>query len=307
MGKEQESNQDASKDVNIPFNVSQRSSLYDSYKQGQESSEAQPVTKEPAADAEIVDKSASEAPSVEQEPSDSPSVKEEPTLDKPVSKEKEDNVKKALHEEREKRKEANRRLRELRTQYDARLTDMQSKIDLLSKAPSESNDGFLNDPLKAEVEKLKIELHKERQQKEQDAVVKGQKELQDRIKRVSSELKQNGFPGFDLALLKVDAEISKRVTEGDLLPEEAKTSETWKQVYMETVYPEVAAEFKAVQKKETIQDKVNAKKKAGLVGSPGSNPSQDVRDPQKEPETMEEFNKKFFEQRRASSPNKSRR
>lgn len=283
--------------------LEKRASLYESYQKLQ--SDVLPVSETPAPDAEekIQESESEKDSSVKESTSDSSSVKEDQELK--VSDQEKENVKKALHEEREKRKEANRRLRELQNQYDSQIKALQSKVDQLVQTPpvADATAFTTDEQLKKEVLELRQEREREQQRKQQEEATRAQQSLQSSITKTTNELKADGFPGFNYALVKVDAAIAKRIEEGDLLPEDAKKPEVWKKVYMEDVYNDFISEFNAAKKVETVEQKVLAKQKAKLVGSPGSNPVKEEA-AKEDDQSMETFNKKYFESRRANNPNK---
>lgn len=277
-----------------------RNAIYEKYDKLQT---AIPAAKEEAVADAVLKESESESTPVSADDSGSSSVKEE--VAKKTAADKETNVTKALHEEREKRKEANRRLKELRAEYDQKIKELSEKVEQAMKPKTEEVYGGVDDELRAENLRLRKEREQELERRKQEDAVKSQQALSERISKTTKELKEDGFPGFNLALARVDAAIAKRIEEGDILPEDAAKPETWKRVYMEDVYEEVASEFKETKKKDSLEQKLIAKQKAKLVGNPGSNPVKDSVS-EEEANDMDTFNKKWMTERAAKNPNNRR-
>jgi hypothetical protein len=262
-----------------------------------------PAAKEEAVADAVLKESESESTPVSADDSGSSSVKEDKAPVKTVSEL--ENQKKALHEEREKRKEANRRLKELRAEYDQKFKDMEAKLEQAAKPKVDEIYSGVDDELRAENLRLRKEREQDLERRKQEDAVKNQQALSERISKATKELKEDGYPGFNLSLIRVDAAIAKRIEEGDILPEDAAKPETWKRVYIEDVYEEVASEFKETKKKDSLEQKLIAKQKAKLVGNPGSNPIKESSQ-EEEPNDMDTFNKKWMSERAAKNPNNRR-
>lgn len=238
--------------------------------------------------------SESEAPSVKEEQSDSSSVKEEvkggeQPEEKPVDKTEEllKNKEKALHEEREKRKKANLRLRELEAQLAEKVKALEEKLNTVV-APKEESEEIANSDPKVikrlqELEAREKQALMERQQAE---VAAQQKKLQEDISKTDKQLKEEGFPGFRYGVNRVDEELKRMFAEGEIDQEDYLDPQQWMEVYKSKVYDEVAAEFKAIQKQEIIENRLNKKKDAAKVPSTsGAKPEAKKEESANEPET----------------------
>lgn len=277
-----------------------RNAIYEKYDKLQT---AIPAAKEEAVADAVLKESESESTPVSADDSGSSSVKEDKTPAKLVSEL--ENQKKAVDDERERRKATQRRLNELKADYAQKFKDMEAKLEQLAKPKTDEVYGGADDDLRAENLRLRKEREQELERRKQEDAVKSQQALSERISKTTKELKEDGFPGFNLALTRVDAAIAKRIEEGDILPEDAAKPETWKRVYIEDVYEEVASEFKETKKKDSLEQKLIAKQKAKLVGNPGSNPVKDSVS-EEEVNDMDSFNKKWMSERAAKNPNNRR-
>jgi hypothetical protein len=230
--------------------------------------------------------SESEAPTVKEEQSDSSSVKEEikggeQKEEKPVDKTDEllKNKEKALHEEREKRKQANLRLRELQE----KLKAMEDKINSVVASKDAPDEVDSDDPKVSALTKRLQEIEERDRRAEMQ---RQQTELQEKVAKTDKALKEEGYPGFRYGINRVDEELKRMFAEGEIDEQDYLDPQQWKEVYKSKVYEEVSAEFKAIQKQETIESRLDKKKAAAQVpGNPGSKPEAKKEDSSNEPDT----------------------
>ncbi len=240
--------------------------------------------------------SESEAAPVTEQQSDSSSVKEEvkggaKPEDKPVDKTDEllKNKEKALHEEREKRKQANLKLRELQRQYDEKIKAFEEKLNAVVTPKAEAEESADADPKVSALTKRLQEIEaRDRQaemERQQAEVAEKQKKLQEEISRTDKQLKEEGFPGFRYGVNRVDEVLKQMFQEGEIDESDYLDPTQWKEVYKTKIFEEVSAEFKAIQKEETIESRINKKKAAAKVSSnSGAKPDAKKEDSETEPE-----------------------
>jgi hypothetical protein len=234
--------------------------------------------------------SESEAAPVTEQQSDSSSVKEEvkggaKPEEKAVDKTDEllKNKEKALHEEREKRKQANLKLREIERQYAEKFKALEEKLNAVVTPKDESVKDTESDPKVSALQKRLQEIEERNQQEE---IASKQKKLQEEITKTDKNLKEEGFPGFRYAVNRVDEELKRMFAEGEIDESDYLDPTQWKEVYKTKIYDELASEFKAIQKQETIENRLNNKKAAAKVSSnAGAKPETKKVDEEAEPDT----------------------
>lgn len=234
----------------------------------------------------------SEAPAVKEGQSDSSSVKEEVKGGEPkeeiVDKTTEllKNKEKALHEEREKRKQANLKLRELQErmkEFEKRLADATPKAS--SDVQSETEDSETKTD-KLRLKELEERVQKDAMQKEQEQATEKRKKLDESILQTDKALKDDGFPGFRIAINEVDKVLKQMFAEGEIEESDYLDPIQWKEVYKTKIYPEVASEFAPAQQEKTLKARMDKKKEAAKVPSAGgSKPEAKVEATEDEPDT----------------------
>ncbi len=243
--------------------------------------------------------SESESPSVIEDNSDSSSVKEEVKGGSKKSEEQVDkstellqNKEKALHEEREKRKQANLKLRELQRQYDEKLKEFESRLDeALNSKSKEFTEDTEKSPESAEVKELRRKMQAiESRQKTEELAAKQQK-INDDVAATDKKLKEAGFPGFRFGAAKVDVMLRQLIDEGEYTPEDYTNPEIWAEVYKNKgIYEEVNAEFRPIQKKETMDSKIQKKKDASKAANyPGQRPEDVAKKEEDNTDTQEDY------------------
>ena len=260
------------------FEDTARAELYNTY--NKENNPEPEVKEEPKVEEPKSEQTPVE-PEVKEEPK--PEVKEEPKVeakkDKFVPYD-------ALHAERMKRKaEADRANEESR-----RRKELELELARLKQQPEPE---FLTDAdrklYEMEVKLRAIEnieqQRMEREAKEKEEAMKN--DLKSRVDRASNELDKEGYPGLEDYIGVVHQKLRQMVADG--YEEEAIALDNptgWKKIYREEVFPEKAAKFREAFKKQTVESKVELKKQAGLVSSPGKSEPKPKSDEDKSPEEM---------------------
>ena len=91
-----------------------------------------------------------------------------------------------------------------------------------------------------------------------------QKQLEKQLKAVDSDLLNEGYPGFELAALKVYQKVEAMSIEEPF--KNWNTPDGWKKIYKEYVYPEIAPLFIKKSEEKDREDKKQKKKNAQLAG-----------------------------------------
>jgi hypothetical protein len=209
---------------------------------------------------------------------------------------------KALEEEREKRKKANLEARQLREKYDADMAALRRENEEL-KRPKQEDPLDESDPEKAELARELREIRAKReadeQQKKQEDLAKQETVYLEKINKTHSELKEAGYPGFRFAQLETRQAILKRYNEGEFVDQDLNDPAIWKQVFVEDVYETMKDEFAGAEKKELMDKKTEAKKKAAMLSNPGPAPKADTSE--KTPPTLDEMNRSYLQKRQEAS------
>lgn len=230
-------------------------------------------------------------------------VKEPKPATPPVSEEKKKEKgaealvpKQALDEERSRRKQAVLKQREL----EQRLKDIE---DRLKAAPAQKADEAEDlDPREKELRELRARDAERAKADEAAKVQQAEAERTKRTKEATEKLDSEGFPGFDLAINLIREEMIKMFNDAEIEEADFGREEMWHKVFKERVYAQhIAPRFGLAKRKKMLDDKLAAKEKAGLVGSPGSAP-EDKKEEKKEP-TIEELNAAYIKERQAAGRN----
>lgn len=231
--------------------------------------EEEDVTPEIVTDEEVVAKEATEEPVTETETSEtaepSAELKTEATpeeinvdeilksLEPKVKDEKSTTVPYgALHEEREKRKAVQRENDELRKQVEQLIADNRSFME-----------GNYTEDNKTERELNEIKQHIQRQEREKAAL-----QLEREIDHVDQTLETRGFPGFKEFGRDYILGYFNRLGDPDLI-QPLDNPQGWAKIFLEDVYPRISKVVKARDNAEIKSGKIEAKKQASLVTSPG--------------------------------------
>ncbi len=182
----------------------------------------------------------------------------------------------AMHKERERRKSLQKELEDVKEQLHTVLQDYKSLNNKILDVDLDVDDEDyvtgktvkqLRDENRALTERLNAIENEFTQTKAQTEESKLNKLITETDKSLSAE----GFVGFSsFGADLVAKEINKIANEKG--HEEAavyQTPEGWKHLYKKVVYPQLKSFFSQQNKRETFEGKINAKKDANLVGSPG--------------------------------------
>lgn len=261
-------------------------------------SEASPAAEAPKAD-EGKEKSEIGAPqseSVESEGKQSSVDDKKQNNEKPKG-----NLEKALQEEREKRKKATLEARQAREEAETLRKQLEE-----SKHPKTEDTEGSDDESDPEKVALRKQLAEERAKREAGDKEKQQADLQEKqkayvekVNRVHNELKDEGYLGFKFCQLEIREAILKRFDDGEFDNQDLNDPAIWKTVYIEDVYEKVKDEFPASAGREVLEDKKEAKKKAGTISNPGPAPKKN--DGEEKQPTMEDLNKEYLKKRQEQS------
>jgi len=198
----------------------------------------------------------------------------------------------ALHESRERFKTLNLASREYKSQTDDKIKALELQLQNLTTKLTESRTekdslGDIDvsdvDPEKAALKKRLAELEGKFKSTDQEKAIQAQLEAQkvqqQKIQTVSKELTEEGYPGFDVALLKTGTKLQELVKSGEITESESADAEMWKKIYKEQIYSEVRTIFNEQAKEDTMEKKRQAKKKANLISSPGKAPEKQEETP----------------------------
>jgi hypothetical protein len=243
-----------------------------------------------------------EEPKPEQTPAES-EKKEEPKPEvKPEAKKEEKKDKfvpyDALHSERMKRKaEADRANQEARRRQELELELARLKQQPEPEFQTESDKKLYEMEVKLQaienIEKQRLE----REAKQREESIKT--DLENRVDKTAKDLADEGYPGLKRHIGEVHSKLRQMVAEG--YEEEAIALDNptgWKKIYREEVYPEIAKEFQEAFKKQSVESKVELKKQAGLVSSPGKT---EPKPKSEEDMSEEEMKAEYMKMRRASA------
>lgn len=176
----------------------------------------------------------------------------------------------ALHAERMKRKAETDRAKAAEDRAKA-LEETLAKIKQTEPEPEFITDSDrklyeMEVKLKA-IEMLEQNRHqREAEQKQRDLM--GQ--LTTNIDRTDKDLSEEGYPGFGEAIGSVQKKLQQMATE--IGEEDALLLDNpagWKKIYKEEIYPVMFEKFKTAIQKQSVDGKIELKKQAGLVSSPG--------------------------------------
>lgn len=206
---------------------------------------------------------------------------------------------KALHAEREKRKEKTleaRRLTEEVAAKDKAIAEMQARLAALEARAvtptlkSEVKTDEVTRQLAEENKKLKETVQAKVAEAQRSANEKAQAEINEQIKTADGNLSSQGFPGFTRFTRDVYDAIVTKINSGEL-EEKDVTPAVWEDVYKNEVYPATRKLFDAQVKKEKADKKLQQKKDASLVGSPGTAPEAAEEEDLDAPQTPESYRK----------------
>lgn len=189
----------------------------------------------------------------------------------------------ALHVEREKRKAQTQRANDLENRLQQALT----AIEGLKKPAGEQDqepitdyDGTLK-KLQQELVEAKQQIQQLNQGYQQREVSEYTQRLESELERTERELSGEGYPGFRRFQPQVKEELLRLVQEDPenaaVIKKELDNPAGWKRIFKEVIFPEYRGVFVQEERKGKQEEKINAKKDAALVGSPGR-----VESPQKE-------------------------
>ena len=191
----------------------------------------------------------------------------------------------ALHESRERFKKLNLEYRDFKAsavsqekeinELKAQLAQLSDKLRNDSSVTSEndlSEETDVEKHLRREISDLKKRFQVDESEKAKEAALKAQQDQQKKIETVTHDLTKEGFPGFDIAVLKTGVKLQELVTSGELTESESLDPDVWKKVYKEHIYPNIKTVFGEREKEEIMAGKKEAKKKASLVADPGKAP-----------------------------------
>ena len=240
---------------------------------------------------------------------------EKPTSEKKGKEPKEDEPKtvplQALHEARERFRKINLEYREYKQTQDKEITELKSQLkQLQDKLNSPTEDSYSNDDeekqaLRLELAALRKKYNLDDESKMREAQIKAQQEQQKKITQVSEDLLKEGYPGFDIALLKTGTKLQELVQSGEITESESAEPDMWKKIYKEHIYPEVKSIFVERTREDMKEHKKALKKKANLVSDPGKGPEKTEEPEEDVPsyndfvksqmnKRMDEYKKKFY-------------
>lgn len=186
----------------------------------------------------------------------------------------------ALHEERKRRKSLQKEIADVKEQLHTVLQDYKSlnaKVDAaddISDFDVDDDDyvtGKTAKQIREENKVLNERLSTIENEFKQTKVQKEESRLNKLISETDQSLSKEGFVGFSsFGADLVAKEINKIAAEKG--HEEAvvyQTPEGWKHLYKKIVYPQIKSFFSQQSKRETFENKVNTKRNANLIGSPG--------------------------------------
>lgn len=277
--------------------LARREAIYAAYDKQMQGS-AEPDTSAPSTDSGQKESDSSEA-DVKEPHSESSSVKEEKLVETKKDAEKDSVVPKAaLDEERSRRKQATLKLREIQTQYEEKLKSFERQLEeMKNKASDEAYEP--KDETRRELEALKGRLAADDSRRAQEAQVKAQSDLENKIIEVDKKLTEKGYPGFELATAKIQKAMVKRFNDGDLEREHLDDPKVWETVFVEDVFPELSSRFGLMKKSQTLEEKKARKAGAGLVSDPGRAPEK--KEEKKEELSLDDYNNRYVAERQAAT------
>ncbi|MEE9354197.1 MAG: hypothetical protein V3U75_01270 [Methylococcaceae bacterium] len=200
----------------------------------------------------------------------------------------------ALHAEREKRKEIQKTVGKLEGQVAELIADNKAFMEQGKKADTDETDlealleeGNFDDVLKltlkqnTELKKRMAKLEnndgKRTQADEQTAHEAKQKAVEGRISKITTSLEEDGYPGFDMFVDKMNAELVQMIDD-DPDNEALDNDEGYKKIYREKIFPKVKKMFVGQEKENTFEKKRNLKKKANIGGGGKADPKTKEKD-----------------------------
>lgn len=304
--------EETKKDLNVPLAVRTREDIYKRF-----DAKFEPKKEQQSGSSSVKEESNSDIDLKEASDSDQHTEKvleipEKPTSVKKGKVEPSEEMKtvplQALHESRDRFKKLNLEYRDYKSNQDKEIIDLKSEIqklhDMVKKSESleDTTLGDISDDdpeksaMKREIQELKKRYQQEDTQKAQQAQIEVQRKEQEKITAVSNELTTEGYPGFDIALLKTGAKLQELVKTGELTESEAVDTAVWKKVYKEHIFSDVKSIFNEQAKDELMEKKKAAKRKAKLVADPGKAPEQKSEE-DAEPITYDSFVKQTLKER----------
>jgi hypothetical protein len=216
-----------------------------------------------------------------------PEEKPEKKISVKKSKESKEDVKQvplaALHESRDRFRKLNLDHRDYVSKTEKQITDLQDQLKELNAklqipATKESDFTEASDAeslefkkLRQEIAQLKLQTNESQVIKQQEAVKQQEAQKIKQIQEVSKKLSKEGYPGFDIALLKVGEKLNELVQIGDLTEAETRDPEVWSKTW-KGMYQEIKDAFIQKEKEKQFSKKLERKKAANLVDYPGQRP-----------------------------------
>ena len=200
----------------------------------------------------------------------------------------------ALHAEREKRKEIQKIVGKLEGQVAELIADNKAFMEQGKKAEADETDleslleeGNFDDVLKltlkqnTELKKRMAKLEnndgKRTQADEQTAHEAKQKAVETRISKITTSLDEDGYPGFDMFVDKMNAELVQMIDD-DPDNEALDNDDGYKKIYRERIFPKVKKMFVGQEKADTFEKKRDRKKKANIGGGGKADPKAKEKD-----------------------------
>jgi len=188
----------------------------------------------------------------------------------------------ALQESRERFKRINLEYRQYKETQEKELFSLKEEVNKLSKLLKEPKQNSTNDDL-SEVDEEKSQLRRQldehqaklrvsEDQKKAEAAQEAQKTYHQKIEKVTKELTEEGYPGFDFAIVKTGQLLRKMLTDGEITQTEENDESMWKKVFKEQIYEEMQSVLTKQDKSDMMAAKKEAKKKANLIADPGKAP-----------------------------------
>lgn len=285
MGKKKETVEtpESSPEAPAVLEQTERDAMYANF----EESQSQPVPEDTGSSPEEEELGTKEEESeqspeedTEHAPEEAEGEDKEDTEEKPGDKEERTVPYGALKEERTKRQALQGQVTELESQVRTLIEDNKTFMEQGKKAETDQSnleslledgdfDGALKESLKetTELKKRFDRLEKHDQERTDGDKVKEQsrtnERIENRIKTIDSELEKEGFPGFDMFVDKMNAELD-RMIQDDSDNVSLNNDEGFKKIYKENVYPKIKSLFVKQDREDTMDSKRKLKEKANL-------------------------------------------
>jgi len=182
----------------------------------------------------------------------------------------------ALHAEREKRKSAQAKMRELEEQQKVLLSDLKQFTEKKEDVPAMDDYEKVLREQQREISSLKNEINSLKATDERSEQQRQQAEVEKKIETATQMLREKGIKPIKKWQSLVREELNDRLNEdpydrdhADEVYRQANDPREWVKIYEEVIYPEVKGVAEPIIKAEKDVKKVELKKEAQLVGSPG--------------------------------------